>query len=251
MRRLITLFTLIITATTALAQGLKLEVHPDKVLNPITPLLYGAGMEDVNHEIYGGLYSQRIFGESFEEGILPEGIKGMSCYDAPIRMDGDAHLFIVLGTEVPGDDHAGTHGNTVEKADHHEDQASGRSHGSQCIFTNEVAHAPGVKGVVKLLKHVAQQNGHGKENDRLPNRPFRHGLLQFRPRQKILLHKSLRKLNPEYRQVLYLVYFEGFTNEEVAAVMKKNKRQIENLIYRAKQTLKVQLDKEGFVYEGL
>lgn len=90
MRRLITLFTLIITATTALAQGLKLEVHPDKVLNPITPLLYGAGMEDVNHEIYGGLYSQRIFGESFEEGILPEGIKGMSCYDAPIRMDGDA-----------------------------------------------------------------------------------------------------------------------------------------------------------------
>ncbi len=73
----------------------------------------------------------------------------------------------------------------------------------------------------------------------------------FKEEQKILLHKSLRKLNPDYRQVLYLVYFEGFTNEEVAAVMKKNKRQIENLIYRAKQSLKVQLDKEGFVYEGL
>ena len=73
----------------------------------------------------------------------------------------------------------------------------------------------------------------------------------FKEEQKILLHKSLRKLNPEYRQVLYLVYFEGFTNEEVAAVMKKNKRQIENLIYRAKQSLRVQLDKEGFVYEGL
>ncbi len=73
----------------------------------------------------------------------------------------------------------------------------------------------------------------------------------FKEEQKILLYKSLRKLNPEYRQILYLVYFEGFTNEEVAAVMKKNKRQIENLIYRAKQSLKVQLDKEGFVYEGL
>lgn len=90
MRRLTTLLALILTATTALAQGLKLELHPDKVLNPITPLLYGAGMEDVNHEIYGGLYSQRIFGESFEEGILPEEIKGMSRHDAPIRMDGEA-----------------------------------------------------------------------------------------------------------------------------------------------------------------
>ena len=73
----------------------------------------------------------------------------------------------------------------------------------------------------------------------------------FKEEQKFLLHKSLRKLNPDYRQVLYLVYFEGFTNDEVASVMKKNKRQVENLIYRAKQSLKVQLDKEGFVYEGL
>lgn len=73
----------------------------------------------------------------------------------------------------------------------------------------------------------------------------------FKEEQKRLLHKSMRKLNDEYRQILYLVYFENFTNEEAAVVMKKNRRQIENLIYRAKQALKVQLDKEGFVYEGL
>ncbi len=29
--------------------------------------LYGSCIEDVNHEIYGGLYDQKIFGESFEE----------------------------------------------------------------------------------------------------------------------------------------------------------------------------------------
>jgi hypothetical protein len=29
--------------------------------------MYGSCIEDVNHEIYGGLYAQRIFGESFEE----------------------------------------------------------------------------------------------------------------------------------------------------------------------------------------
>ena len=67
--------------------------------------------------------------------------------------------------------------------------------------------------------------------------------------QKITLHRTMRKLKSEYFQVLYLVYFEGFTNEEIAKIMKKNKRQIENLIYRAKGTLKSELEKEGFEYE--
>lgn len=69
--------------------------------------------------------------------------------------------------------------------------------------------------------------------------------------QKILLHQTMRELKSEYFQVLYLVYFEDFTNEEIAKIMKKNKRQIENLIYRAKNTLKSELEKEGFEYERL
>ncbi len=69
--------------------------------------------------------------------------------------------------------------------------------------------------------------------------------------QKIILHRSMRKLKNEYFQVLYLVYFEGFTNSDVATIMKKNKRQIENLIYRAKNSLKSELEKEGFEYEKL
>ena len=69
--------------------------------------------------------------------------------------------------------------------------------------------------------------------------------------QEILLHRTMRKLKSEYFQVLYLVYFEGFTNEEIARIMKKNKRQVENLIYRAKGTLKSELEKEGFEYENL
>ena len=72
------------------AQELKLEIHPDKVQANITPFLYGAGMEDVNHEVYGGIYSQRIFGESFEEGVLPEGFSGLKVYDGIARMDGTA-----------------------------------------------------------------------------------------------------------------------------------------------------------------
>lgn len=69
--------------------------------------------------------------------------------------------------------------------------------------------------------------------------------------RKILLHRTMRKLNPEYFHVLYLIYFEGFSNSEAAVIMKKNKRQIENLIYRAKNALKTNLEKEGFTYEEL
>ncbi len=62
---------------------------------------------------------------------------------------------------------------------------------------------------------------------------------------------ALRRLPPDYREVLYLVYIEGFSNGEAARVMKKNGKQIENLLYRAKGALKRELQKEGFTYENL
>ena len=73
----------------------------------------------------------------------------------------------------------------------------------------------------------------------------------LRTEQKIQLHKALKGLKPEYRQVLYLIYFEGFRNDQVAIVMKKSKKQIENLVYRAKLSLESELEKEGFLYEEL
>ena len=69
--------------------------------------------------------------------------------------------------------------------------------------------------------------------------------------RKITVHKALSDIKPEYRQVLWLIYFEEFSNSETAQIMNKSKRQIENLVFRAKQSLKTVLDKEGFVYEKL
>ena len=69
--------------------------------------------------------------------------------------------------------------------------------------------------------------------------------------RKIVVHRAMRKLHPEYRQILWLIYFEDFSTKQVATIMKKNSRQIKNLIYRAKKALKSELDKEGFVYEKL
>lgn len=73
----------------------------------------------------------------------------------------------------------------------------------------------------------------------------------IREEQRIIVHKALAKLKSEYRQVLYLIYFEGFDNKQAATVMKKSKRQIENLIYQAKRSLKSELLKENFNYEEL
>ncbi|MBR3966929.1 MAG: RNA polymerase sigma factor [Clostridia bacterium] len=69
--------------------------------------------------------------------------------------------------------------------------------------------------------------------------------------QKKALHSAMKKLSEDHYRVLLLVYFENFTNSETAAIMKKSKRQVENLLYRAKCSLKKQLEKEGFIYEEL
>ncbi len=65
------------------------------------------------------------------------------------------------------------------------------------------------------------------------------------------LHKAMGNLSPQYKQVLWLVYFENFSNQETAVVLKKSVRNVETLLYRAKQSLKSELNKEGFIYEKL
>ena len=60
----------------------------------------------------------------------------------------------------------------------------------------------------------------------------------IREEYRITIHRALSGLKTEYRQILYLVYFEDFSNEQAAQVMKKSRRQIETLLYRAKKALK-------------
>jgi hypothetical protein len=66
-----------------LAQGADetvIAVDAGRVIHRVSPLLYGACIEDVNHEIYGGLYSQMIFGESFQEPPRPVPPRGFAAY---------------------------------------------------------------------------------------------------------------------------------------------------------------------------
>jgi len=59
------------------AQDAVIHIEAGQEIHPVSRLLTGACIEDVNHEIYGGLYSQMIFGESFQEPEELEDISGM------------------------------------------------------------------------------------------------------------------------------------------------------------------------------
>ncbi len=76
-------------------------------------------------------------------------------------------------------------------------------------------------------------------------------LAYIKEERKITVHRTLGKLKSEYRQVLWLIYFEDFSISQAAAVMKKSVHSTETLVYRARKALKSQLELEGFVYEEL
>ena len=63
------------------------------------------------------------------------------------------------------------------------------------------------------------------------------------------VRECMDRLNNDYRTVLYLVYFEEVDGDGAAKIMGKSKKQLANLLYRAKQALKTELEKEGFCYE--
>ena len=73
----------------------------------------------------------------------------------------------------------------------------------------------------------------------------------LRKEQQLTVHRAMRKLSPEYQQVLWLIYFEELSNKEAARIMRKSVRSVESLLYRARKSLKSQLEKEGFDYEKL
>lgn len=67
--------------------------------------------------------------------------------------------------------------------------------------------------------------------------------------KKRLVRGAMENLKPEYRQVLWLVYFEGFSNKEAARVLRKTVHNTEVLVSRARKALKGKLLEEGYCYE--
>ena len=63
------------------------------------------------------------------------------------------------------------------------------------------------------------------------------------------LYRCLAKIIPDYREALYLVYIEGMSYDEAGAIMRKTRKQIDNLVQRGKRAMRALLAEEGVQYE--
>ena len=63
--------------------------------------------------------------------------------------------------------------------------------------------------------------------------------------RKKILNRALSELDEDMRIAVHLVFFEELSYEETAKIMKKNRKQIDNLLYRAKGKLRIILGEEG------
>ncbi len=73
----------------------------------------------------------------------------------------------------------------------------------------------------------------------------------FRKERNKLIFRCMQALPQQYRQVLSLSYFEGFSVPEICQILGKNPKQVYNLQARAKSALKEILLKEGIFDEKL
>lgn len=72
--------------------------------------------------------------------------------------------------------------------------------------------------------------------------------LVLRDERKRAVHAALSKLPEDQRAVIHLIYFEDMSYEEAATVMKKTRKQVDNLLYRAKNALRTLLGEDGEPY---
>lgn len=87
---------LVVDATERQAE---VTIHLGQVIARVSPYMTGACLEDVNHEVYGGIYAQMVLGESFQEPPAAAPVAGFVSYDGAWQVAGDGALH---GAAAPG-----------------------------------------------------------------------------------------------------------------------------------------------------
>lgn len=65
------------------------------------------------------------------------------------------------------------------------------------------------------------------------------------------VYRCMQALPEQYKEVLHLTYFEGFSPAEVSHILKRSPKQVYNLLSRSKNALRELLTKEGITHEEL
>ncbi|MEI3340246.1 MAG: sigma factor-like helix-turn-helix DNA-binding protein [Eubacterium sp.] len=58
------------------------------------------------------------------------------------------------------------------------------------------------------------------------------------------------KLQPKYREVLYLYYYEGYSVREVARILKRAESTVQTQLAAARKRLRTLLEEEGGYFDG-
>ena len=62
--------------------------------------------------------------------------------------------------------------------------------------------------------------------------------IYLKAEQKQAVHRAMEGLKPQYRQILWLIYFENLSFKEAAAIMQKSVHNTQMLATRARQAMK-------------
>ena len=82
------------------------------------------------------------------------------------------------------------------------------------------------------------------EADKVPEQETLEEIVLVDERKRAV-NNALTSLSDDMRVVIHLIYFENLSYDEAAKVMKKNRKQVDNLLYRAKKELRIILGKDG------
>jgi RNA polymerase sigma-70 factor (ECF subfamily) len=63
------------------------------------------------------------------------------------------------------------------------------------------------------------------------------------------LYQSLKSIDANYRQALYLQYFENMKPEQISRIIKKNIKQTYNLLARGKEALRTAYERMGYPWD--
>jgi len=63
--------------------------------------------------------------------------------------------------------------------------------------------------------------------------------------------EAIARIPQEYQEVLRLLYIDRLRYDEIAKIMQKNTKQVDNLAYRARNALRIELGKEATIIEEL
>lgn len=116
-------------------------------------------------------------------------------------------------------------------------------------FKNKLKTYVYMRGKSRALDYLRRVKAHKlcgiEEAEQLPDERLELETAVLADERMRTVNAALEKLPEDMRTAVHLVFFERMTYKEAAAVMKKSVKQVDNLLYRAKNELRELIGEEG------